>query len=34
VRVELIPSGGHSAVFMRDAFLEALRAHVRPLLAG
>jgi pimeloyl-ACP methyl ester carboxylesterase len=34
VRLELIEGGGHSAVFMRDAFLDALRQHVRPLIAG
>jgi pimeloyl-ACP methyl ester carboxylesterase len=34
VRLELIEGGGHSAVFMRDAFLDALRRHVRPLIAG
>jgi pimeloyl-ACP methyl ester carboxylesterase len=33
VRVELIAGGGHSAVFMREAFLNALRTHVTPLLA-
>ncbi len=32
VRVELIAGGGHSAVFMREAFLDALRTHVRPLV--
>jgi hypothetical protein len=34
VRLELIPCGGHSAVFMREAFLDALRSHVRPLVVG
>jgi len=34
VRLELIPGGGHSAVFMRDAFLDALRTHVRPLVSN
>jgi pimeloyl-ACP methyl ester carboxylesterase len=33
VRLELIAGGGHSAVFMRDAFLEALLAWIRPLVA-
>ena len=32
-RLEPIPGGGHSAVFMREAFLESLRTHVRPMLA-
>lgn len=31
-RVEIIDGGGHSAVFMREAFLLALNRHVRPLL--
>jgi pimeloyl-ACP methyl ester carboxylesterase len=31
VRLELIRGGGHSAVFMRAAFLGALNALVRPL---
>ena len=31
VRLELIAGGGHSAVFMRDAFLEALSTYVRPV---
>ncbi len=34
VELALIAGGGHSAVFMREAFLEALRAHVRPLAIG
>jgi pimeloyl-ACP methyl ester carboxylesterase len=33
VRLELIAGGGHSAVFMRDAFLDALVRFVRPLIA-
>ncbi len=31
VRLEMIEGGGHSAVFMRDAFLNALRRYARPL---
>jgi pimeloyl-ACP methyl ester carboxylesterase len=34
VRLELIAGGGHSAVFMREAFLAALRTHVLPLIGG
>jgi pimeloyl-ACP methyl ester carboxylesterase len=34
VQLELIAGGGHSAVFMRAAFLEALRTFVTPLVAG
>jgi pimeloyl-ACP methyl ester carboxylesterase len=34
VRLALIEGGGHSAVFMRAAFLDALRRHVWPLIAG
>lgn len=30
----LIEGGGHSAVFMRDAFLDTLNRHVRPVVAG
>jgi pimeloyl-ACP methyl ester carboxylesterase len=30
----LIEGGGHSSVFMRDAFLDTLNAHVRPALSG
>jgi pimeloyl-ACP methyl ester carboxylesterase len=33
VRLETIAGGGHSALFLRHAFLAALKAHVRPLLA-
>jgi pimeloyl-ACP methyl ester carboxylesterase len=33
VRLELIEGGGHSAVFLRDAFLDALLRYVRPLVA-
>jgi pimeloyl-ACP methyl ester carboxylesterase len=33
VDLQLIAGGGHSTVFMRQAFLEALRAYVRPLAA-
>jgi len=32
LRLQLIAGGGHSAVFMREAFLEALRRYVLPLL--
>ena len=32
VRLELVAGGGHSAVFMREAFLAALRGYVRPLV--
>ncbi len=32
VRLELIAGGGHSAVFMREAFLEALRTYAGPLV--
>ncbi len=31
VAFDLIPGGGHSAVFMREPFLERLRRHVLPL---
>ena len=34
VRLGLIAGGGHSAVFMREAFLAALITHVRPLEGG
>ena len=34
VRLELVAGGGHSAVFMRDAFLGSLLRHVRPLVVG
>lgn len=30
VRLELIEGGGHSAVFMRDAFLDGLRRYIQP----
>jgi pimeloyl-ACP methyl ester carboxylesterase len=33
VRLELIEGGGHSAVFLRDAFLDALLRYARPLVA-
>lgn len=33
VRLELVEGGGHSAVFMREAFQDALLRHVRPLVA-
>jgi pimeloyl-ACP methyl ester carboxylesterase len=33
VALRLIAGGGHSAVFMREAFQAALRVHVRPLAA-
>lgn len=32
--IEIIPGAGHSAVFMRDAFLALLARHVRPVAAG
>lgn len=31
VRFALVAGGGHSSVFMRDAFLDLLNRHVRPL---
>jgi pimeloyl-ACP methyl ester carboxylesterase len=32
VQLEIIPGGGHSAIFLREAFLGALNAHLRPLI--
>ena len=32
VRMAIIEGGGHSAAFMRDAFLRALKEQVRPLI--
>lgn len=34
VRLALIPGGGHSAVFLREPFMQALQTHVLPLVVG
>jgi len=33
-RIAPLEGGGHSAVFLRDEFLDLLKRHVRPLIAG